>query len=45
VRKIIVQEDFTDPLNPFLMINVDVFWNDRGKPYNFVVQEKLYQWY
>ncbi|MFH1656929.1 MAG: prepilin-type N-terminal cleavage/methylation domain-containing protein [bacterium] len=43
-RKITVQRDWGDP-NNILIITVDVFWNDRGKPYNFSVQEKLYKWY
>jgi len=42
-RKITVQSDSDDPDN-ILIITVDVFWEDRGKPYNFSAQEKLCKW-
>jgi prepilin-type N-terminal cleavage/methylation domain-containing protein len=41
-RKIIVDKNLAGDI---LTITVNVSWSDRGKSYNFPVQEKLYKWY
>ncbi len=40
-RKITVTSTATDVLQVSVLIN----WEDRGKPYNFTAEEKLYNWY
>ncbi len=40
-RKITITPDGSD----ILIIKIDISWQDRGKFYNFPVQEKLYKWY
>lgn len=39
-RKITIQES-----SDILTITANVSWEDRGRTYNFPVQEKLYKWY
>jgi prepilin-type N-terminal cleavage/methylation domain-containing protein len=39
-RKITVEEN-----SDILTITVNIYWDDRGKSYEFPVQEKLYKWY
>jgi|WetSurMetagenome_2_1015567.scaffolds.fasta_scaffold188251_2 prepilin-type N-terminal cleavage/methylation domain-containing protein len=38
-RKIIIQSEGQD-----IIVTVEVFWQDRGKNYNFLAKEKLYEW-
>lgn len=40
-RKIIIESIATDVLR----VSAEVYWEDRGKPYNFIVEEYLYDWY
>lgn len=32
------------PAADFLNVKVDIFWSEKGKPYNFSAQENLYNW-
>jgi len=42
VRKITIDKNAT---NDILTVTVNVSWDDRGKHYDFPVQDKLYKWY
>ena len=39
-RKITVTPDGSDILN----VSVDVSWSDKGRPYNKIIEERLYNW-
>ncbi len=35
----------TFPAEDILLVSAEVFWEERGKPYNFTTEEYLYNWY